>query len=72
MSLLSSGATSYPYILNASNVSLASQTGGSLYYVMGANEFFFNFGSSPEYNGSFLMNENPLDKLAENSQGSDH
>jgi hypothetical protein len=72
MSLLSSGATSYPYILNASNVSLASQTGGSLYFVMGANEFFFNFGSSPEYNGSFLMNENPLDKLAENSQGSDH
>ena len=69
MSPLSSGSTSYPYILNASNVSLASQTGESLYYVMGANEFFFNFGSSPEYNTSFLMNENPLDKLGRKQSG---
>ncbi len=71
MNTLSSGATTYPYILNASSVSLASQT-GNLYYVMGAHEFFYSFGSASEYDGSFLMNENPLDRLAESSQGGDH
>ncbi len=73
MNSLSSGSTTYPYILTASNVSLASQTGGTLYYVMGANEFVMHFTSSSQgYDTPFLMNENPLDKLAEVSQGSDH
>ncbi len=66
-----SGPTTYPYILNASSVSLASQT-GVLYYVMGAHEFFYSFGSGSEYDNSLLMNENPLDRLAESSQGGDH
>ncbi len=75
MNTLSSGATTYPYILNASRVSLAVSLGtltGNLYYVMGAHEFFYSFGSASEYDGSFLMNENPLDRLAESSQGGDH
>jgi hypothetical protein len=72
MNSLSSGSTSYPYVLSASSVPLASQT-GSLYYVMGANEFIMNFTASGQgYDTPFLMNENPLDKLAEVSQGSDH
>ena len=72
MNSLSSGLMSYSYILTASSVALANQT-GSLYYVMGANEFIMNFTASGQgYDTPFLMNENPLDKLAEVSQGSDH
>lgn len=71
MNPLSSGTTTYSYILTASSIALGSET-GTLYYVMGSHEFFFNFGSSPDYNGSFLMNENPLDRLAESNQGGDH
>ncbi|MGC8530320.1 MAG: hypothetical protein ACP5OP_09045, partial [Leptospirillia bacterium] len=72
MSTLVNGSTSYPYILTASSVPLASQT-GNLYYVMGANEFILSFtASGQEYDTAFLMNENPLDKLSEVSQGSDH
>jgi len=64
--------SSYPFILTVSSASLASQS-GTLDYVMGSNEFVYSFtASSQRYNTPFLMNENPLDKLSENTQGSDH
>lgn len=67
---LASGSASYPFILTASNVSLGpSGTSGTLDYVMGSNEMIYRVSSD---NTAFLMNENPLDKLAENSQNSDH
>ncbi|MHB8370723.1 MAG: hypothetical protein ACYDBP_13735 [Leptospirales bacterium] len=64
--------SSYPFILTVSSASLASQS-GTLDYVMGSNEFVYSFtASSQGYNTPFLMNENPLDKLSENTQGRDH
>ncbi len=70
MGEMTSGSSHFPFILQATNVSLGS--GGSnetLDYVMGSNEMIYIVSS---YNTTFLMNENPLDKLAENSQNSDH
>lgn len=66
---LASGSASYPFILQATGVSLGSGSNGTLDYVMGSNEMIYTVSS---YNTAFLMNENPLDKLAENSQNSDH
>lgn len=70
MGELTSGSSSYPFILQATNVSLGSGgSNGTLDYVMGSNEMIYFVSSD---NTTFLMNENPLDKLAENSQNSDH
>ena len=69
MNTLTEGTTSYPFILTAGSVSLGSGSNGTLDYVMGANEMIYVVTS---YNTAFLMNSNPLDKLAENSQNSDH
>ena len=69
MNTLTEGTTSYPFILTAGSVSLGSGSNGTLDYVMGANEMIYVVTS---YNTAFLMNDNPLDKLAENSQNSDH
>ena len=69
---LTVGTTSYPFILTAASVALggvSNGTTGTLDYVMGANEMIYVVTS---YNTAFLMNDNPLDKLAENSQNSDH
>ncbi len=68
---LTEGTTSYPFILTAASVSLGGGSNGTLDYVMGANEMIYVI-SSGSYNTAFLMNDNPLDKLAENSQNSDH
>lgn len=70
MGALISGSSSYPFILQATGVSLGSGSGGTLDYVMGSNEMIY--ATANPYNTTFLMNENPLDKLAENSQNSDH
>ena len=69
MNTLTEGTTSYPFILTAGSVSLGRGSNGTLDYVMGANEMIYVVTS---YNTAFLMNSNPLDKLAENSQNSDH
>lgn len=71
MGELTSGSSSYPFILQATGVSLGSSGGsnGTLDYVMGSNEMIYIVSSD---NTTFLMNENPLDKLGENSQNSDH
>ena len=76
---LTVGTTSYPFILTAASVALggvSNGTTGTLDYVMGANEMIYVVPSSSNtsnfYNTAFLMNDNPLDKLAENSQNSDH
>ncbi len=66
-----SGSTSYPFILTATLTSsndLAASL-GTLDYVMGANEMIYIINGD---NSAFLMNENPLDRLAENTQNSDH
>ena len=69
MGALISGSSSYPFILQATGGSLGSGSNGTLDYVMGSNEMIYTVSSD---NTAFLMNENPLDKLAENSQNSDH
>lgn len=63
-----------PFILQATSVSLAGGSSGTLFYVMGANEMLYSFtASGTTYNTTFLMNENPLDHLSESSNGnSDH
>ena len=71
MGEMTSGSSHFPFILQATGVSLGSIGGsnGTLDYVMGSNEMIYIVSSD---NTTFLMNENPLDKLAENSQNSDH
>ena len=70
----SSGSTAYPYILEAQSTVLSGVSGGTLFYVMGSSEMIYSFtASSVTYNTTFLMNENPLDKLAESANpNSDH
>ena len=63
------GTASYPFILTGSSVSLVTGSTGTLDFVMGANEMIYVVSN---YNTAFLMNDNPLDKLAENAQNSDH
>jgi hypothetical protein len=69
-----SGSTTYPFILQAASVSLAGISSGTLNYVMGGNEMIYTSGTSSLFTlTTFLMNENPLDTLAESSSGNpDH
>jgi hypothetical protein len=72
MNEASSGSTTYAFILQSttSTIALGGST-GTLYYVMGSNEMIYDTSSNDIT--TFLMNENPLDNLAESSNGnSDH
>ena len=69
-----SGSTTYPFILQTPSVSRAGLSSGTLSYVIGSNEMIYTSGTSSPYAlTTSLMNENPLDKLAESSNGNpDH
>ena len=68
-----------PYILNAPSVTItqsnpsgkSSTFTGQMFYVMGAKDMIYST-ATPASNGLFVMNENPLDTLQENSAHQDH
>ena len=74
LSELVSGSTTYSFILSTPDTTgLGGETGGTLYYVMGADEMIYTFGTSPSLTSTtFFMNENALDKLAESEDNQDH
>uniref|UniRef100_E6PRV3 Bacterial Ig domain-containing protein n=1 Tax=mine drainage metagenome TaxID=410659 RepID=E6PRV3_9ZZZZ len=68
-----------PYIVSAPTVTITKSNGGSgtlsvtgqMFYVMGAKDMIFST-ATPTFNGLFVMNENPLDKLQETPSNQDH